>query len=215
MEKLFKYINPKKAIDIGANIGNFTRQLIHRNPHCRVVMVEANPSCDSYLRLLNIPYEMVALSDKEGFADLYIETIDPIATGASLYKENTDWYSDGKYNTITVPTKTLDNCDYFNGESIDLIKIDVQGAELDILNGGEKTIKNTKYVLSEVSLVEYNEGAPLIGDVIDKMKEYGFNMLDIIEYHSFPTLYKGAIFQIDILFENSRFLKTNNKSLPL
>ena len=138
-----------------------------------------------------------------------------LATGASLYKENTDWYSDGKYKTITVPTKTLDNCDYFNGESIDLIKIDVQGAELDILNGGEKTIKNTKYVLSEVSLVEYNEGAPLIGDVIDKMKEYGFNMLDIIEYHSFPTLYKGAIFQIDILFENSRFLKTNNKSLPL
>ena len=35
-------------------------------------MVEANPSCDSYIRLLNIPYEMVALSDKEGFADLYI-----------------------------------------------------------------------------------------------------------------------------------------------
>ena len=46
--------------------------------------------------------------NSNGFADLYIETIDPVATGASLYKENTDWYSDGKYKTITVPTKTFD-----------------------------------------------------------------------------------------------------------
>jgi|LakMenEpi03Aug12_release.lakeMendotaPanAssembly.Ray.scaffolds.fasta_scaffold490002_2 FkbM family methyltransferase len=206
MEKLFKYITPEKVIDIGANIGNFTNQIISQNPNCKVVMVEANPNCEGHLRLLNKPYHIVALSDREGYADLYVEIINPIATGASLYKENTDWYGDGKYKTITVPTKTLDNCDYFNGEVIDLIKIDVQGAELDILNGGEKTIKNTKYVLSEVSLVEYNQGAPLIGDVIDKMKEYGFNILDIIEYHSSPTLYKGAIFQIDVLFKNENLI---------
>ena len=169
-------------------------------------MVEANPSCEPYLRSLNQPYEIVALSDKQGYADLYVETINPIATGASLYKENTNWYGEGKYKTITVPTKTLDSCNYFNNKSIDLIKIDVQGSELDILNGGEKTIKNTRYVLAEVSLVEYNQGAPLIGDIIDKMKEYKFNISDIMQYHSFPSLYGGAIFQLDVFFENSRYL---------
>ena len=201
MDKLFKYINPERAIDIGAHIGHFTKELYYNFPKCKVVMVEANPNCELYLRLLGKPYEIVALSNKKGYADLYVEKVNPIATGASLYKENTDWYGEGKYETITVPTKTLDECDYFEGQPIDFIKLDVQGSELDILNGGETTIKNTQFVLIETSLVEYNQGAPLIGDIVDKMKEYGFYILDIVEYHRFPHLFGGAIFQLDILFK--------------
>lgn len=201
MDKLFRYITPERAIDIGAHVGNFTKKLYYNFPKCSIVMVEANPHCESNLRLLGKPYEIVALSNKTGYANLYVETINPVATGASLYKENTDWYAEGKYETITVPTKTLDECNYFEGQPIDFIKIDVQGSELDILNGGENTIKNTEYVLIEASLVEYNQGAPLVGDIVDKMKEYGFYILDIVEYHSFAHLYGGAIFQLDILFK--------------
>lgn len=202
MDKLFKYINPERAIDIGAHVGNFTKELYYKFPKCNIVMVEANPSCESHLRLLGKQYEIVALSNKEGYANLYVETINPVATGASLYKENTDWYSEGKYTTITVPTKTLDSCSYFEGAPIDFIKIDVQGAELDILKGGKNTLRKTNYVLLEVSLVEYNKGAPLIGDIVDQMREYNFYMLDIVEYHSFPQLFGGAIFQLDILFKH-------------
>lgn len=164
-------------------------------------MVEANKNCEPALRLLGKPYDIVALSDKQGFAELYIEKINPTPTGASLYKENTEWYGEDKYETITVPTDTLDNRNYFNGEPIDLIKMDVQGAELDILKGGEKTMRNASYALLELSLLEYNQGAPLIGEVVDKMVEYGFCIVDILEYHSFPQLYGGAIFQIDALFK--------------
>lgn len=163
-------------------------------------MVEANPNCEPYLRLLGKPYNIVALSDKEGYAELYVENSNLIATGASLYKENTTWYGEGKYETITVPTKTLDSYNYFDGEPIDLIKIDVQGAELDILKGGEKTIKNTKHVVAEVSLIEYNRGAPMIDAVIDQMKQYNFYIEDIVEYHSSPYIHNGVIFQLDVLF---------------
>jgi FkbM family methyltransferase len=201
MDKLFKYINPERAIDIGAHVGNFTKELYCKFPKCKIVMVEANPNCEPHLRLLGKPYEIVALLNKEGYANLYVETINPVATGASLYKENTDWYGDGKYETINVPTKTLDSCNYFEGQPIDFIKLDVQGSELDILHGGEQTIKNTEYVLIEASLAEYNQGAPLMKDIVDKMNEYGFYILDIVEYHSFPHLYGGAIFQLDILFK--------------
>ena len=163
-------------------------------------MVEANPNCEPYLRLLGKPYDIVALSDKDGYADLYVEKVNPIGTGASLYKENTEWYSEGKYETKTVPLATLDSKDYFNGEPIDFIKIDVQGSELDILVGGENTIKNTKYLSIEVSLTKYNHGAPMMQEIVDKMREYGFCMIDVVEYHSFPHLFDGAIFQLDILF---------------
>ena len=164
-------------------------------------MVEANPNCEPNLHLLGKPYEIVALSDKEGHTNLYVEKINPVATGASLYKENTEWYSEGKYETLTVPTKTLDSCNYFNGELIDFIKIDVQGSELDIIKGGINTLQRTNFVNCEVSLAEYNQGAPLISDVIDKMRELNFYMVDITEYHSFPQLYNGAIFQLDVLFK--------------
>lgn len=200
-QKLFKYINPKTALDIGAYLGNFTKQLYFNCPECRIIMVEANKSCEPALRLLGKPYEIIALSDKEGVANLYIEKINPISTGASLYKENTDWYSEEKYDTVQVNTATLDSRKYFNGNPIDFIKIDVQGSELDILKGGENTIKKASYVLLELSLVQYNQGAPLIGEVVDKMIEYGFCMIDILEYHSFPQLYNGAIFQLDVLFK--------------
>ena len=165
-------------------------------------MVEANKNCEPYLRLLSKPYDIVALSDKEGTAELYVEKVNPIATGASLYKETTEWYGEGKYEIQTINSATLDSRNYFNGEQVDFVKLDVQGAELDILKGGEKTIKNTKYVLIEASLVEYNQGAPLVGEIVDKMREYGFCILDITEYHSFPQLYGGAIFQLDLFFQN-------------
>lgn len=164
-------------------------------------MVEANPACEPSLKAVGESYEILALSSNKGFADLYIENVNPLATGASVYKENTDWYSEGKYHTVKVQTDTLDNRDYFSGIQIDLIKIDVQGSELDVLLGGEKTLGRTSHVLMELSLVEYNLGAPSIAKVVDKMVEYGFCMVDFIDYHSFPQLYSGLVFQIDVLFK--------------
>ena len=201
MDKLFRHIKPKTLIDIGAHVGNFSKQMYFEVPECEIMMVEANKNCEPALRLLGKPYDIIALSDHEGTAELYIEKINPIATGASLYKENTDWYSDGKYETVQVKTATLDSRNYFNSRPIDLIKIDVQGSELDIIKGGERTMKNAAYALIELSLLEYNQGAPLIGEVVDKMVEYGFCIIDILEYHSFSHLYSGAIFQIDVLFK--------------
>lgn len=164
-------------------------------------MVEANEECELALRLLDKPYDIVALSDIQGILYFYVEKNNPVGTGASLYKENTEWYAQGKYKTVTVQADTLDNRNYFDGQPVDLIKIDVQGAELDILKGGKKTIQNASYVILEMSLLQYNEGAPLMDKVVDKMVEYGFCIVDILEYHSFPHLYDGAIFQIDALFK--------------
>lgn len=203
MDKLFKHINPTRAIDIGAHVGNFTKQLSYRYPSCKTVMIEANPNCEQYLRLLSKPYHIMALSDKEGYADLYVEKINPVATGASIYKENTDWYGEGKYETVRVSTRTLDSLNIYDNKPIDFIKIDVQGSELDILNGASQTMNRTEYVSCEVALAQYNQGAPLIGEVVDKMRDYGFCIIDIVEYHSFPQLYDGAYFQLDLLFKKS------------
>jgi len=203
MDKLFRHINPKTVIDIGANVGNFSRKLKHKFPDCQIIMIEANPNCEPYLRLSGIPYDIIGLSDKEGLKKLYVEKSNAIATGASFYKENTDWYSEGNYDVVEVQTSTLDTKNYFENSTIDLIKIDVQGSELNILNGGKNTLQRTNKALIEVSLLEYNLGAPTMEKVIEKMTEYGFYIKDIIEYHRIKELFNNYVFQIDILFEKS------------
>lgn len=203
MEKLLKHITPKRVLDVGANIGEFTKELLSHIPNCQVVMIEANPHCEPYLKQMGQPYDMVALSDKFGIAKLYIENSNLLGTGCSLYRENTVWYKDGECHEHIVPTKALDDCNYFNKAPIDLIKLDVQGSELDIIKGGENTIKTTNFVLAEVSLVPYNHGAPLMDDVVNKMTELDFCIVDIVEYHKI----NNTIFQLDLLFKNLK----NNK----
>jgi FkbM family methyltransferase len=203
MDKLFKYINPKRVLDIGANVGDFSKKIYFRFPKCDIIMIEANPNCKPYLQLLEIPYQLIGVSDKKGSKDFFIEKSNIIATGSSFYKENTEFYSDDKYDVVKIETETLDNLNFFSEQIIDLIKIDVQGSELDILIGGEKTIKKSNYVLMELSLLEYNLRSPLIEKVFDRMINYGFFVKDILEYHRLPSLYDGLVFQIDIFFKNN------------
>jgi FkbM family methyltransferase len=199
-QRLFLQVRPNSCVDIGAHVGDFS-SIVKRNfPKCNIIMVEANPFCEEQLKNLNIGYEMLGLSSQRGSAELFIENSNKVGTGASLYRENTDWYTDEKMEKVTVELDTLDNRNYFPNELIDLVKMDVQGSELDILLGGRKTIRRSKYVLMEVSLVQYNIGAPLMDVIVEKMKEYEFRIEDILNY---DKLSNGQIFQMDILFKNT------------
>ena len=57
--KLTQYVNPKRVVDIGAHVGDFTRQLANMSTGCEFILVEANPHCEEYLKLL-----MLALLEK-------------------------------------------------------------------------------------------------------------------------------------------------------
>lgn len=198
--KLINYSKPKRFLDIGAHTGDFSQVITKLAPECQIIMVEANPNCEPYLQKLNHGYEMIALSNKTGKAELFVEKANALGTGTSLYRENTEWYADGKFEKAEVDTDTLDNRKYFADEIIDLVKMDVQGAELDILQGGRSTIMRSNYVLIEVSVEEYNLKAPLIDSIVPVMKQYGFYIEDILDY---LRLSKNKISQMDILFKNS------------
>jgi FkbM family methyltransferase len=198
--KLINYSKPKRFLDIGAHTGDFTKSITQLAPECQAIMVEANPNCEPYIQKLNHGYEILALSNKQGKAELFVEKANVIGTGASLYKENTEWYSEGKFEKVKVKLDTLDNRGYFADEIIDLIKIDTQGSELDILLGGRSTIMRSKYVLIEVSVNEYNLKAPLINQIVPVMKQYGFYIEDILDY---LFLNKNNISQMDFFFKNS------------
>jgi len=80
----------------------------------------------------------------------------------------------------------------------DLIKIDTQGSELDIIEGGKNLCLKAKGILLEVSLTQYNENSPLYAEVMRYMSEFGFTSVEEIGYGHHPLT--GELIQKDILF---------------
>ena len=126
-------------------------------------------------------------------------------TGDSVYKELSQGYKDGNYDIVIKKTVCLDTFIKENNLPLpDFIKIDVQGAELDVLNGAQESMNNSTMILLEVSFHHYNDGAPLFAEVIAYMNEKGFVIIDIIEQH---VSFDNYLIQIDALFAktNSSF----------
>ena len=96
-------------------------------------------------------------------------------------------------NEITTTLELL-----LKDKQFDLIKIDVQGSELDIIKGGLELIKKSKGILMEVSLIEYNENAPTKDFVYEFMDKLGFIPVEVIGDINHPITYQ--LIQQDILF---------------
>ena len=92
---------------------------------------------------------------------------------SSLYQPNEKFLE--RYQTLEVmklknitqiDTVSLDHFVLENQiDKIDLIKIDIQGAELDVFKGGKNTLKNTLFIISEVEFNTLYINQPLFGDV--------------------------------------------------
>jgi hypothetical protein len=84
-----------------------------------------------------------------------------------------------------------------------LLKVDVQGYEIAVLQGGSQTLEGAEVLVLEVSLLEYNVGSPLFADVVDWMRNAGFFVYDICGYARRES--DDALFQVDLMFvrENS------------
>ena len=91
-------------------------------------------------------------------------------------------------------------------KKIDFFKIDVQGSEIDIINGGLDIIKEAKGILMEVSLMEYNQNAPTKDFVYEYMDNLGFKPVELIGNINHPLTYE--LIQQDILFLNKKYDNT-------
>ena len=197
IDLLMKRTHPSTVVDVGAFSGNFTRDILEQSPECDCVMFEANPNCENNLEKVGVPYHITALSDsKREDVPFYIRNGYITCTGASLYKETTEEYKDAQI--MKVSTSTLDEYELYP-DGIDLLKCDVQGSELDVLKGAEETLKRTKNILLECSLIDYNENAPQIEEVIQYLKEKGFHANEIIGKH----YNDDTVTQLDILFNGT------------
>jgi FkbM family methyltransferase len=130
--------------DIGAYIGLSTVYFKHKYPHSKIFCFEPNPNVFPLLeeniygnQLTDITLHNIALGKSEGIRDFYIDSSGEGAFSTSSFIKNA-WNGKQKTSRIAVPVKKLSS---FISENIDLVKIDVEGCELEILNDLEESNK--------------------------------------------------------------------------
>lgn len=198
IESVKKYFEPVSILDIGANVGQFYNDAKLLFPNAYFYLIEGNDNCEVGLAGLEVDYSIALLSDIEKEVDFYIRKYEPRCTGNSIYRENTSFFDDDQIIIERKKTITLNKL--LNDKFFDLIKIDVQGSEIDIVKGGLEIFKNAKGVLMEVSLVEYNKNAPTQDFVINFMSELGFKEAERIGNVTHPITHE--LIQQDVLFLN-------------
>jgi FkbM family methyltransferase len=193
---------PKFILDIGANIGQWNITMKNIYPEADILSFEANPQCKSHLESKKIDHIITLLGDEdEDNVDFYTIANSECTTGASIYREKTSFYNDENLSTCKLKMTQLDDhisSSKHKDKHVDLMKLDVQGAEIKILDGALKTLERTDFVLLEISIMKYNEGSPLFAEVIEYMNYNGFKVFDILENHYINKF----CMQTNILFLN-------------
>jgi FkbM family methyltransferase len=205
LEKIKNYFEPKSILDIGSNVGQFYNEIRCIFPNSYYYLIEGNDNCKDVLETLNVDYSICLLSDCEKEVDFYVRKHEPRCTGNSIYRENTSFYDDDQIIVLKKQTKTLTNIT--NGQIFDLIKIDVQGSEIDIINGGLDVVQSAKGILMEISLVEYNQKSPSKEFVYEYMSNLGFIPIEHIGNINHPITHE--LIQQDILFLNKKYGKNS------
>ena len=189
-----KYLNnmtatPQVVYDIGANVLEWTRLAKSKWPQAQVIPFEAMNEVEPLCQGLVDQYYLGVLSDADNRVVNFYQNL-MVPWGNSYYLENEQLSLGGKAfdenSAVKKIAMTLDTVVEQRGYAYpDLIKLDVQGAELDILRGAAKCLQSCSDIIIEMQHTNYNIGAPLIEEVTAYLGNQGFEpvaCIDVKEY---------------------------------
>jgi FkbM family methyltransferase len=182
---------PQTVIDVGAALGTF--DLYETFPDAEHILIEPVIENEPYLEkicqsLKHASYLIAAATEQAGEITLTVSD-NLIHSSADFEPSSSQPGSD----TRIIPAITLDQlCVERNLTPPYLLKIDVDGNEVDVLRGATQMLQQTEYVIIEVSL--FNQ----IHRVIDFMRSQGFVIYDILGLSVRPT--DQALWQADMAF---------------
>lgn len=180
------------VFDIGANVGDVSCYMLHYFPQATVHAFE--PCTETYDRLLaNVarsgfgsrfrPYRF-GLSDVASEGVLHVSR----AHGANSLVPPGEEYRQmnphvAHVGTERVPLVRLDDFTAQEGiDRIDLVKIDVEGAEMQVLMGGEQTFRNrVSTIVMEVSFVRHPRSSGEFLRLFELLHSYGFAPAEIYD----------------------------------
>ncbi|PYU50567.1 MAG: FkbM family methyltransferase [Acidobacteria bacterium] len=203
---------PRTVIDAG--VASATPELYSTFPSASILLIEPLAEFEPFLQKIcsgyNAQYVLAAAGQAPGSATLNVHA-DKV--GSSLLREVEGASVDG--TPRTVPVVTIDQqCAERKLLGPYLIKVDVQGAELQILAGATRTLQKTEAVIIEVTFFGTMIGGPQFYDIVHFMKQCGFVAYDIFGVNYRPL--DGALAQVDMIFvrEDGPFRRSHAFATP-
>jgi FkbM family methyltransferase len=208
-------LSPGTIIDVGAAYGAFDLQCYKLFPNAAYVLIEPLAEYKTHLQTVtrSIPDARLIFAAAAANPGEVTINVHPDWVGSSLYIE--DEATDVNGVPRTVPAVPLDQIARdANLIAPFLIKIDVQGAELDVLLGAEATLQATELIILEASFFEVFKGGPQFYDIVTFMKSKGFVAYDLFGLQYRPL--DNALSQVDVVFvkEGGIFRKYHYYATP-
>lgn len=193
-ETLWRIIDKgETCVDVGANIGYMTSLMAHRvGLRGRVVAFEPHPNI--YQRLSKnvrnwsagnnwnqIEISNLAVSDKLGQAQLFVPTNFDLNQGTASLMCSSNEIDHLIEQRIEVEINTLDNL--FNNLTIELLKIDVEGHEINVLLGAEELLRKNR-----IRDIIFEEHKSYPNPVSEFLKEKGYSIYRVTKRFLKPSL---------------------------
>jgi len=200
--------SPTVICDVGASDGKWTLRCLEIYPQARYFCIDPLGENSSSLAKLkakfpNVDYWQGCLGSKSDGANLNVD-----GDGSSILRG----HFDNPYGIQQeVEVEMLDN---LVAREIcpqpDLVKLDVQGYELEVLKGATETLKRATALIVEVSFIQFQSGMPIVHEVIGHLYQSGFVVCDIFSLSLRPLDHMAG--QADLLFlKESSPLRANHR----
>jgi len=184
--------NPKMIYDIGASQGLWARSAMRVWPAAQVVGFEPNLSRKESLNRL------ATESPRFRFFSCFLGAQEQVVE-YSDQGDQTSLYLEGREKASTAPMRQLDSLVVKESLPLpDFIKLDVQGAELEVLKGGSKTVEHAEVILAEVSLYRLRKDMPTALELWSWLDSKGFALYDVLSMLRREK--DDALVQMDFLF---------------
>ena len=189
-------VDVRVAVDGGAAEGGWATEFLTVYPQAAVICVEPREDAQEPLRKLaaseprvRIVQSCLGSDEKETTFYLHGHQSSSLPTASG----------EGFGRATKVRVVTLDGLiGQLGCGAPDFIKLDLQGSEVEALNGASESLKNAKAVQLELSFLPFQKGMPLAAEVVAFMQARGFVCYDILALWTRPL--DGALAQGDFLF---------------
>lgn len=190
-------------IDVGANSGQFTKASSYFYPKAKIFAFEPledlyKKNKENFKNASNIEFHQLAFGNEEGHINFYKNAYGHVSSALEISEEN-KFYPKETITKVEVPISKVDS--FFKERNLSkktLLKLDVQGFELEVLKGAIETLKNIDYVIIEANLEKLYNQQPTFNMVNKFLLAHGFDLHGMLDFNLGN---KNKYIEIDLLYK--------------
>lgn len=190
---------PHFILDVGANKGDWSRMAAAVYPNTSFLLVEPQYEMRQHLEEFCREFPRARWVEAGAGAiggELTLTIWDDLQGSSFLPEENSTVAAGKKRRKVKIVT--LDSLYEGKADLPDLVKLDIQGFELEALKGAKTLLGRTELFILEVSLYDNTPNCPLFAEVVGFMAQHGYEVYDLPGFMRRP--FDAALGQSDVAF---------------